>query len=157
MTSQKGDIDGRFHKEMGFTMVRFWKGQVPFRQALDACDRYGILVWWEWMGLGGESYTRHDLWGNGGISNPESTAGIRDLLKRMRNHPCVALYVGNNEKPSPPEGRLLFTRQKEELHPQIDFIDSSTTLPLNEKDGPGQLWILSNIGIKRKTFVFIPR
>jgi hypothetical protein len=132
----QADIDGRFHREIGFTMVRFWKGQVPFRQAFDACDRYGILVWWEWMGLGQESWTTHNMWGYGGISNPESTEGIRDMLKRLRSHACVALYVGQNELSCPPEGVKLFRVQQAELDPEKLFIESSRTPPLNRGDGP---------------------
>ncbi len=132
----QADIDGRFHREMGFTMVRFWKGQVPFRQAFDACDRYGILVWWEWMGLGQESWTKHNMWGYGGISNPESTEGIRDMMKRLRSHACVALYVGNNEQKCPPEGIQLFRSQQAELDPDKLFVERSTTAPLHHGDGP---------------------
>ena len=132
----KADIDARFHKEMGFTMVRFWKGQVPFRQAFDAFDRYGILVWCEWNGLGGESYTDHNMWGYGGISNPESTEGIRDLLKRVRTHPSVVIHIGNNEQPSPPEGIALFKAQMDELHPGMLFVNHSQCLPIHDYDGP---------------------
>jgi hypothetical protein len=132
----KADIDARFHKEMGFTMVRFWKGQVPFRQAFDAFDRYGILTWCEWNGLGGESYADNNMWGFGGISNPESTEGIRDMLKRLRNHPSVVIHVGNNEQPSPPEGIALFKKQIEELHPGMLFVDHSACLPIHNYSGP---------------------
>ena len=132
----KADIDARFHKEMGFTMIRFWKGQVPFRQAFEANDRYGILTWCEWNGLGGESYADHNMWGYGGISNPESTEGIRDMLKRVRNHPSVVIHVGNNEQPSPPEGIALFKKQMEELHPDMLFVNHSAALPIHNYSGP---------------------
>ncbi len=150
----QADIDGRFHREMGFTMARFWKGQVPFRQAFDACDRYGILVWWEWMGLGQESWTKHNLWGYGGISNPESTEGIRDMLKRLRSHACVALYVGNNELKSPPEGIQLFRTQQAELDPDKLFVDSSTTAPLHRGDGPWGILDPVTYWNKAKSFGF---
>ena len=132
----KADIDARFHKEMGFTMIRFWKGQVPFRQAFEANDRYGILTWCEWNGLGGESYTEHNMWGYGGIRNPESTEGIRDMLKRIRTHPSVVIHVGNNEQPSPPDGIALFKTQQEELHPDMLFVDHSAALPIHNYSGP---------------------
>ncbi len=150
----QADIDGRFHREMGFTMARFWKGQVPFRQAFDACDRYGILVWWDWMGLGQESWTKHNLWGYGGISNPESTEGIRDMLKRLRSHACVALYVGNNELKSPPEGIQLFRTQQAELDPDKLFVDSSTTAPLHRGDGPWGILDPVTYWNKAKSFGF---
>jgi hypothetical protein len=132
----QAEIDGKYHQDMGFTMVRFWKGQVPFRQAYDAFDKYGILCWNEWWGLGGESWTGINNWGYGGISNNDSKENIRDMLKRIRNHPCVALYVGNNEVASPGEGVTLFNTQKNELHPQILFVDHSCLQPLHPGDGP---------------------
>jgi hypothetical protein len=137
----KADIDARFHKEMGFTMIRFWKGQVPFRQAFEANDRYGILTWCEWNGLGGESYTEHNMWGYGGIRNPESIEGIRDMLKRVRKHPSVVIHVGNNEQPSPPDGIALFKTHMEELHPDMLFVDYSTALPIHNYSGP---WSVSD-------------
>ena len=132
----KADIDARFHKEMGFTMIRFWKGQVPFRQAFEANDRYGILTWCEWNGLGGESYTEHNMWGYGGIRNPESIEGLRDMLKRVRKHPSVVIHVGNNEQPSPPDGMALFKAQMNELHPDMLFVDHSASLPIHNYSGP---------------------
>jgi len=132
----KADIDARFHKELGFTMIRFWKGQVPFRQAFEANDRYGILTWCEWNGLGGESYTEHNMWGYGGIRNPESIEGIRDMLKRVRTHPSVVIHVGNNEQPSPPDGIALFKTHMEELHPDMLFVNHSAHLPIHNYSGP---------------------
>jgi hypothetical protein len=121
---------------MGFTMIRFWKGQVPFRQAFEANDRYGILTWCEWNGLGGESYTEHNMWGYGGIRNPESIEGIRDMLKRLRTHPSVVIHVGNNEQPSPPDGIALFKTHMEELHPDMLFVNHSAHLPIHNYSGP---------------------
>lgn len=132
----KADINARFHKEMGFTMIRFWKGQVPFRQAFEANDRYGILTWCEWNGLGGESYTEHNMWGYGGIRNPESIEGLRDMLKRVRKHPSVVIHVGNNEQPSPPDGIALFKTHMEELHPDMLFVNHSAHLPIHNYSGP---------------------
>ena len=76
------------------------------------------------------------MWGYGGISNPESTEGVRDFLKRVRNHPCVVIHVGNNERPSPPEGIALFKTQMDELHPGMLFVNHSTCLPIHAGDGP---------------------
>jgi hypothetical protein len=58
------------------------------------------------------------------------------MLKRLRSHACVALYVGQNEQRSPPEGINLFRTQQTELDPDKIFVDSSTTAPLHRGDGP---------------------
>ena len=150
----QADIDGRFHRELGFTMVRFWKGQVPFRQAFDACDRYGILVWWEWMGLGEESYTGHNMWGYGGLDNPESTEGVHDMLRRLRSHACVSLYVAQNERGISAEAVQYFRAQQAALDPGTLFIATSCTLPLHRGDGPWSILDPVTYWNKATTFGF---
>ena len=150
----QADIDGRFHRELGFTMVRFWKGQVPFRQAFDACDRYGILVWWEWMGLGEESYTGHNMWGYGGLDNPESTEGVHDMLRRLRGHACVSLYVAQNERGISAEAVRYFRAQQADLDPGTLFVPTSCTLPLHPGDGPWSILDPVTYWNKATTFGF---
>ena len=35
----------RYHRDMGFTMIRNWVGQVGDDAFFDACDRNGVVVW----------------------------------------------------------------------------------------------------------------
>src|SRR5208283_585953 len=39
------DAAVRYHRDMGFTMIRNWVGQVGDDAFFDACDRYGVVVW----------------------------------------------------------------------------------------------------------------
>ena len=39
------DAAVRYHKEMNFTMIRNWVGQIGDEAFYDACDKYGIVVW----------------------------------------------------------------------------------------------------------------
>ncbi|MFZ1977636.1 MAG: glycoside hydrolase family 2 protein [Bacteroidota bacterium] len=72
-------------------MLRVWGGGI-FEDDLfyELCDRYGILVWQEMM-FACAMYPGDD----------EFTANVRqeviDNIVRLRNHPCIALYCGNNE------------------------------------------------------------
>ena len=76
------------------------------------------------------------------------------MLKRLRSHACVALYVGNNELKSPPEGSQLFRTQQAELDPDKLFVDSSTTAPLHRGDGPWGILDPVTYWNKAKSFGF---
>ncbi|MDR0865502.1 MAG: discoidin domain-containing protein [Candidatus Symbiothrix sp.] len=89
------DLRVRLHKEENFTMIRNWVGQTGSDYFYQACDKYGLLVW-------------DDFWlanpGDGPNPNDEAMfmTNAIDKIKRVRNHPSVALYCGRNEG-NPPE------------------------------------------------------
>ncbi len=39
------DAAVRYHREMNFTMVRNWVGQIGDDAFYEACDRHGMMVW----------------------------------------------------------------------------------------------------------------
>ena len=98
----------RLHAEAGFNMLRLWGGAgIPREAIYDACDHYGVLVWHEWWVTG-------DCNGRGATpASPESdpswpvdhglfVRSVRDVVLRLRNHPCLALWCGGNEqRPAP--------------------------------------------------------
>ncbi|MBV9849271.1 MAG: beta-mannosidase, partial [Armatimonadetes bacterium] len=84
----------RFHREMHFNMIRNWMGMTADEAFYDACDRYGMMVW-------------DEFWLNSGGSLPADVnvyrANVIEKIKQVRNHPCVALWCGENEgDPAPP-------------------------------------------------------
>ncbi|MCC8172062.1 MAG: discoidin domain-containing protein [Parabacteroides sp.] len=88
------DTKVRLHKEMNFNMIRNWLGSVTDEEFYEACDKYGILVW-------------EDFWIN---SNPNLPYDLHvfnnnmiEKIKRIRNHPSIAVWCGDNESnPQPP-------------------------------------------------------
>ncbi len=80
------DVAVRLHKEMHMTMIRNWIGHVGKDEFFQACDKYGLLVW-------------NDFWLSS--VNPDDHGmfmdNVRDRILRIRNHPCLALYCGENE------------------------------------------------------------
>lgn len=72
-------------------MIRVWGGGIYEEQAFyDACDELGILVWQDFMfGCG-----NYPAW-------PEFLASIKreaeENVKRLRHHPSIVIYAGNNE------------------------------------------------------------
>lgn len=88
------DLKVDLHRRMNFNMIRNWLGVTTDEEFYEACDKYGIMVW-------------DDFWIN---SNPNLPYNIHvfnfnvvEKIKRVRNHPCIAVWCGDNESnPQPP-------------------------------------------------------
>ena len=73
-------------------MIRVWGGGIYENDAFyDECDRRGLLVWQDFM-FACAPYPEHE---------PGFVASVREevsyQIRRLRNHPCLALWCGNNE------------------------------------------------------------
>jgi hypothetical protein len=82
------------HREMHLNMIRNWIGSVTDEAFYDACDKYGILVW-------------DDFWLNSHPNLPDDVFAFNrnavEKIKRLRNHPSIAVWCGDNESyPLPP-------------------------------------------------------
>ncbi|KAJ9117501.1 hypothetical protein QFC22_004351 [Naganishia vaughanmartiniae] len=72
-------------------MVRVWAGGIYEPDVFyDICDELGILVWQDFM-FGCAIYPAFDEL----VANVEEEA--KQVVKRLRNHPSMALFAGNNE------------------------------------------------------------
>ena len=78
-------------KESNMNMIRVWGGGIYEPDIFyDLCDEMGILVWQDFMYAcalypGDSSF----------LDNAEAEA--REQVSRLRNHPCLAIWCGNNE------------------------------------------------------------
>jgi beta-mannosidase len=73
-------------------MLRFWGGGYYEEDALfDACDEIGVCVWLDFK-FACSSYPAFD---EAFMENVRLEA--RDNLSRLRHHPCIAVWCGNNE------------------------------------------------------------
>jgi beta-mannosidase len=78
-------------KSANMNMLRVWGGGIYENDLFyDLCDQNGILVWQDFM-FAGSMYP--DL--KGFKSNVKGE--VVDNIKRLRSHPCIALWCGNNE------------------------------------------------------------
>jgi beta-mannosidase len=78
-------------KDMGMNMLRVWGGGLyESDDFYDLCDELGILVWQDFP-FGCSYYPDDAHWQE--IIRTEAEVNI----KRLRNHPCMALWCGNNE------------------------------------------------------------
>lgn len=78
-------------KNANMNMLRVWGGGIYENDIFyDLCDKYGILVWQDFM-FACSMYP----------AGPEMLENIRQEaiqnVKRIRNHSCLALWCGNNE------------------------------------------------------------
>jgi hypothetical protein len=76
------------HKDMNYNMIRLWTGCVTDDEFYVYCDKHGIMVW-------------DDFWYLYSIGAPDSyndfKNNVLDKVKRLRNHPCIAVWCGANE------------------------------------------------------------
>lgn len=78
--------------EANFNMLRIWGGGIYEDDLFyDLCDEHGILIWQDFM-FSCAYYPDDD---------PEFMAEVRaeaqKAVRRLRNHPCIAIWCGNNE------------------------------------------------------------
>ncbi|WP_375140477.1 beta-mannosidase [Cohnella herbarum] len=74
-----------------FNMLRVWGGGIYEEDIFyDLCDEYGILVWQDFM-FACSMYPGDEAF----LDNVRGEAA--DNIRRLRNHPSIALWCGNNE------------------------------------------------------------
>ncbi len=88
------DLKVKLHREMNYNMIRNWIGSVTDEEFYAACDKYGIMVW-------------DDFWLNSHPNLPTDVFAFNsnavEKIKRLRNHPSIAVWCGDNEGyPLPP-------------------------------------------------------
>ena len=109
-----------YHADMNFTMIRNWVCQTGDEELYDACDRHGVMVW-------------QDFWLANPWDGPDPDDAkmfldnAEDYLRKVRNHPCIALYVGRNEGDPPSEIDNALMALMERLHPSLFYIPNSAS------------------------------
>ncbi len=79
-------------KTAGMNMLRVWGGGIYEREIFyELCDKYGIMVWQDFM-FAGSLYPESEEF------TANITQEVIENIKRLRSHPCLALWCGNNEQ-----------------------------------------------------------
>lgn len=112
------DIAVAYHADMNFTMIRNWVGQIGDNEFYEACDRHGIMVW--------QDFWLANPWdGPDPVNTRMFMQNANDMVCRIRNHPCIAIYVGRNEGFPPKELDDALREMIPRLHPGIHYISHS--------------------------------
>lgn len=78
-------------RDAGMNFIRVWGGGTyASDRTMELCNRYGLLVWQD-LPFAGALYP----WDEAFIANVESE--ITDQVRRLRGHPALAMWCGNNE------------------------------------------------------------
>ncbi|MGE5482207.1 MAG: glycoside hydrolase family 2 protein, partial [Bacteroidota bacterium] len=78
--------------DAGCNMLRVWGGGIYEHPLFyDLCDEFGIMVWQEFMFACGY-YPDFDA-----EFRAEVEAEAEDVVRRLRHHPCIVVWAGNNE------------------------------------------------------------
>lgn len=78
-------------RDANMNMIRVWGGGIYERDLFyELCDEYGILVWQDFM-FAGSLYPADEAF----LENVKTEA--TEQIIRLRKHPCLALWCGNNE------------------------------------------------------------
>lgn len=93
-TPEGGDVYYRLlhdAAEVNMNMIRVWGGGIYENDAFyNYCDEFGLMVWQDFM-FACNPYPGDKAF----LRNVDSEAMYQ--IKRLRNHPCIALWCGNNE------------------------------------------------------------
>jgi hypothetical protein len=99
-------------------MIRNWVGQTADDEFFEACDRHGIMIWQDFCLANPADGPDPD--------NPQMFIdNARDVIKRIRNHPSMAIYVGRNEGNPPLVIDTALRTMIHELHPGLHYISNS--------------------------------
>jgi len=81
----------RMAKDAHMNMIRVWGGGIYEQEIFyDLCDRLGLMVWQDFMYACGE-YPETPWF------LEEARAEAEQVVRRLRNHPSVVVWCGNNE------------------------------------------------------------
>ncbi len=91
VTTERYEHIIRSAAEANMNMLRVWGGGI-YQDDLfyDLCDRYGILLWHDLMFSCAMYPADEDF-----LANVKEE--VRQNVIRLRNHPCIAIWCGNNE------------------------------------------------------------
>jgi len=107
-----------YHADMNFTMIRNWVAQTGDDEFFEACDRHGVMVWQDFClanpADGPDPYDPDMFLKNAG-----------DVIKRIRNHPSIGIYVGRNEGNPPAVIDTALRAMIADLHHGLHYISNS--------------------------------
>jgi hypothetical protein len=114
----------RLHRDAHLTMIRNWCGQSTSEAFYELCDEYGLLIYNEfWL-----TTEDHDM---PAIDGDLFLANVADTVKRIRNHPSIAVWSARNEGNPPKWIGPRLTEMLEQLDGTRTYVPSSWSFPVS--------------------------
>lgn len=79
----------KLHKDANFNIVRNWTGESTQESFYELCDQYGMLVWNDFWITTDDTVEPYD--------QELFLENARDVVRRFRNHPSIAIWNPRNE------------------------------------------------------------
>jgi beta-mannosidase len=126
-------------RDANMNMLRLWGGGIYEHDSFyELCDRLGLLIWHDFM-FACAPYPDHDP-----AFTAEVEAEARYQVSRLRNHPAMALWCGNNENQWLHEMR--YWQQPEYHAPGVLYYNHTLPQAVAEVDGHTPYWPGSPFG-----------
>jgi beta-mannosidase len=124
-------------RDGNMNMLRIWGGGIYEHDVFyEACDRLGLLIWQDFM-FACAAYPEQYL-------AAEVEAEARYQVRRLRNHPSMAVWCGNNENQWIHEMR--YWKEPNNVVPGALFYDKILPQAVAELDGQTPYWPGSPFG-----------
>ncbi|GHV22902.1 glycosyl hydrolase [Bacteroidia bacterium] len=117
----------KLHKNANFNIIRNWTGESTEEVFYALCDEYGLLVWNDFWITTDDTVEPNDF--RLFIKN------VKDVVRRFRNHPSIAVWCPRNEGFAPEGLSLMLSEMmaKEDpsrhYHGQSRFLNMGTSGP----------------------------
>ena len=117
----------RLHQDANFNIIRNWTGETTEELFYSLCDEYGMMVWNDFWITGEDTVEPNDF--------QLFTDNARDVVRRFRHHPSIAIWCPRNEGFAPKGlSRMLTDMVAEEdhsrhYHGQSRYLNMGTSGP----------------------------
>lgn len=120
-------------QEAHFNCLRVWGGGYFLDDFFyDICDERGLLVWQDFM-FACASYELNDAF------EENISAEIRQNIRRLRSHPCLGLWCGNNEMETQYE-TLEWPKTKKQYYDYLHLYEYIIPKIVKEEDPSAFYW-----------------
>lgn len=132
-TRERTDMLLATAQESHFNCLRIWGGGYFMDDFFyDICDEKGLLVWHDFM-FACAAYELNETFKN------NVAAEIRQNIRRLRSHPCIALWCGNNEMETQYE-MLAWPKTKKQYYDYIRLYEYLIPQIVKEEDPVTFYW-----------------
>lgn len=132
-TRERTDMLLASAQESHYNCVRIWGGgYFPDDFFYDVCDERGLIVWQDFM-FACASYELSDAF------EANVCAEIRHNIRRLRSHPCIGLWCGNNEMETQYEA-LAWPQSKKQYYDYIRLYEYIIPKIVKEEDPQSFYW-----------------